>query len=91
MRFSMFRALVEALVRCDQVEVVRLLGLMTMADLLVWDACFEAWAHKGQIEPVAEGWRTWLMLAGRGYGKTRAGAEWITRLATQQRKPVRSA
>ncbi|MFC7499863.1 DNA-packaging protein [Enterovirga sp. GCM10030262] len=91
MRFSMFRALVEALVRCDQVEVVRLLGLMTVADLLVWDACFEAWAHKGQIEPVAEGWRTWLMLAGRGYGKTRAGAEWITRLATQRRKPVRIA
>ena len=91
MRFSMFRALVEALVRCDQVEVVRLLGLMTMAVLLVWDACFEAWAHKGQIEPVAEGWRTWLMLAGRGYGKTRAGAEWITRLATQRRKPVRIA
>ncbi len=22
-------------------------------------------------------WRTWLIMAGRGFGKTRAGAEWV--------------
>lgn len=27
--------------------------------------------------PPAGDWRTWLILAGRGFGKTRAGAEWI--------------
>ena len=26
---------------------------------------------------MADGWRVWLMMAGRGFGKTRAGAEWI--------------
>src|SRR3546814_1552550 len=26
-------------------------------------------------------WRTWLILAGRGFGKTRAGAEWVRSLA----------
>ena len=27
--------------------------------------------------PNGEPWRTWLILAGRGAGKTRAGAEWV--------------
>jgi len=49
--------------------------------LLQWDADFEHWAHENQLPPSDEGWRTWLMMAGRGFGKTRAGAEWIFRLA----------
>ena len=39
------------------------------------------WAHENQLPPSGEGWRVWLMMAGRGFGKTRAGAEWIHRLA----------
>jgi phage terminase large subunit-like protein len=50
-------------------------------DLLKLDAMFETWMAEGQKEPKSEGWRTWLMMAGRGFGKTRAGAEWIHRLA----------
>jgi phage terminase large subunit-like protein len=38
------------------------------------------WAHEGQTPP-AEDWHTWLILAGRGYGKTRAGAEWVRAVA----------
>ncbi len=38
-------------------------------------------AHGGQIEPNAapDGapWRIWAIVAGRGFGKTRAGAEWV--------------
>ena len=35
------------------------------------------WAHpKHQIEPAGD-WQTWVILGGRGAGKTRAGAEWI--------------
>ena len=34
------------------------------------------WARDGQLPPEGE-WRTWLVLAGRGFGKTRAGAEWV--------------
>jgi phage terminase large subunit-like protein len=37
------------------------------------------WARDSQLPPpdgVAP-WRTWLMLGGRGAGKTRAGAEWV--------------
>ena len=38
--------------------------------------CWEFWADKRQLPPPGP-WRTWLMLAGRGFGKTRAGAEWV--------------
>ena len=48
--------------------------------MLAWDADFEEWANRNQLPPSVEGWRTWLMRAGRGFGKTRAGAEWIFRL-----------
>ena len=58
-------------------------------ELLLLDGSFEAWAADGQMPPVAGGWRTWLMMAGRGYGKTRAGAEWIHRIALGP--PVRIA
>jgi phage terminase large subunit-like protein len=37
---------------------------------------FEFWALEHQLPP--EGvWRTWVILGGRGAGKTRAGAEWV--------------
>lgn len=34
------------------------------------------WRRADQCEPDAP-WRIWLVLAGRGYGKTRMGAEWV--------------
>lgn len=34
------------------------------------------WARPNQIAPDGE-WSTWLILAGRGFGKTRSGSEWI--------------
>jgi phage terminase large subunit-like protein len=37
-------------------------------------------AHKGQTPPETD-WSTWLILGGRGGGKTRAGAEWVARQA----------
>lgn len=38
------------------------------------------WAHDGQVPP-QQGWHSWLIMAGRGYGKTRAGAEWVRGIA----------
>lgn len=37
---------------------------------------FDFWALPHQIPPKGN-WRTWVVLGGRGAGKTRAGAEWI--------------
>ena len=34
------------------------------------------WARPEQLEPSGD-WNTWVALAGRGWGKTRAGAEWV--------------
>jgi phage terminase large subunit-like protein len=33
-----------------------------------------------------EPWNTWLILGGRGAGKTRAGAEWVRSVAVAQAK-----
>ncbi len=41
---------------------------------------WELWAHDGQVAPPGD-WRVWLIRAGRGFGKTRAGAEWVSALA----------
>lgn len=37
---------------------------------------WELWARPNQLEPDGE-WTTWLILAGRGFGKTRTGAETV--------------
>ncbi len=37
---------------------------------------FEFWALDHQIPPRGD-WRTWMILGGRGAGKTRAGSEWV--------------
>lgn len=42
------------------------------------------WARKEQLAP-AGAWRTWLFMGGRGAGKTRAGAEWVSALARKRR------
>lgn len=42
----------------------------------------QRWAGAdGKPEDGADDWTIWLILAGRGFGKTRAGAEWVTRMA----------
>lgn len=63
----------------------RLIRSMTWQDVIETDADYERWVNDGQMEPAGDGWRTWLMMAGRGFGKTRAGAEWIFRLAESRR------
>ncbi|MFL6800779.1 MAG: DNA-packaging protein [Sphingomicrobium sp.] len=40
------------------------------------EADWPSWAHAGQTPP-DDSWRVWVLLAGRGFGKTRAGAEWV--------------
>lgn len=42
--------------------------------LLAYDWTF--WARPNQLPPPGD-WRVWLLLAGRGFGKSRTGAEWI--------------
>ncbi len=41
-------------------------------------------ARANQLQPPGD-WNVWLLLAGRGFGKTRTGAEWCRKLATENR------
>ena len=36
--------------------------------------------RNAQVSPDSD-WRTWLIMAGRGFGKTRAGSEWVREMA----------
>jgi len=41
---------------------------------------WDLWANPGQMPPAGD-WHRWLIMAGRGFGKTRAGAEWVRAIA----------
>ncbi|MEM7695015.1 MAG: terminase family protein [Pseudomonadota bacterium] len=43
------------------------------------------WARKEQLPPAGR-WMTWLVMGGRGAGKTRAGAEWVHAMALGRAK-----
>ena len=51
------------------------------ADARMLDVDWPAWVHRGQALPAALIWRVWLLMGGRGSGKTRAGAEYVSALA----------
>jgi predicted phage terminase large subunit-like protein len=53
-----------------------MIGSMSRAELRSWDELWDWHARDAQRAPEGN-WRTWLILAGRGFGKTRAGAEWV--------------
>lgn len=44
-------------------------------------------ARDNQLPPPGE-WQTWLILAGRGFGKTRTGAEWVREQVKAGRKRI---
>jgi phage terminase large subunit-like protein len=65
----------------DLLEEVRALDPVARERLLRrWDV----WGRPEQQPPPGE-WRTWLILAGRGWGKSRTGAEWVRAMATRGR------
>jgi phage terminase large subunit-like protein len=81
MTVQLTRRQMKLLCQADEDIQRRLVWGMSPLEALQWDANFESWAHDNQLPPKGEGWRVWLMMAGRGFGKTRAGAEWIHALA----------
>jgi phage terminase large subunit-like protein len=44
-------------------------------DALVWD--WSVWGRPEQFCPPGIDWNVWLVLAGRGFGKTRLASEWV--------------
>ncbi|MFY0618141.1 DNA-packaging protein [Shimia sp.] len=61
----------------EPVEVQQgFLDSLSEIELLALPYLFEFWAMEHQLPP-EEDWKTWVILGGRGAGKTRAGAEWV--------------
>jgi phage terminase large subunit-like protein len=74
------RVTVEALLAAPAGEAERIVAELGEAGLRKLALDWSGWAHEGQSEPPGE-WRVWVMMAGRGFGKTRAGAEWVSAFA----------
>ncbi len=74
-------SLAESLASLPASERQTLIAELTEAEAqaLLYDWRF--WARPKQLAPPTSGpgadWTTWLVLAGRGFGKTRCGAEWL--------------
>jgi phage terminase large subunit-like protein len=84
---------IDPALRLSIAERIALLPPRERREILIWlgrkegrleefVARWVMWARPGQMPPAGD-WRTWLMLAGRGYGKTRAGSEWVQYLAEE--------
>ena len=63
----------------DRREAERRLESLTLAEQRILLATWSEWGRPDQLSPNGD-WTTWLMLGGRGAGKTRAGAEWVRTL-----------
>ena len=70
------RSLLKVLAAQEPAARAALLGSLSATDRRALAEDWHSQALSGQVEPEG-GWRTWLIMAGRGYGKTRTGAEWV--------------
>ncbi|MGV7122256.1 DNA-packaging protein [Sphingopyxis sp. 550A] len=61
-------------------ELRRVLRELTDAQKAELTTRWYGFEHDGQREPPGD-WRIWLIRAGRGFGKTRAGSEWVSQIA----------
>ena len=75
------RDALEKLLELPESEAERIVRELSAATLLRFARDWPAWVHEGQEEPEGEEWRVWVLLGGRGFGKTRAGAEWVSQFA----------
>lgn len=72
----MSKSLAEQVASLPDEERQKILEDLDM-EQLQWDANF--WLRPEQMAPEAQEqlWNIWLILAGRGFGKSRAGSEWV--------------
>ena len=66
----------ESLASLPEAQRQEILASLSDADLNELEHDWRFWARQNQIAPEGT-WQTWLALAGRGFGKTEAGAQWV--------------
>lgn len=78
------RDVIAELAALSEARRATLLGRLTAAERHELHDRWAVWAHPGQhlgAGDARDDWRIWVILAGRGFGKTRAGAEWVSQVA----------
>lgn len=55
---------------------------LTEAEKAALNYTWRFWARPNQLAPAGD-WNTWIALAGRGFGKTESGAQWIRQRVQQ--------
>jgi len=78
------------LMRAGAAGRARLYDHLSEAERAFVGGDFALYRHGGQAVPGGV-WRNWVLMAGRGFGKTRVGAEWIWSLVRTARAPLRIA
>ena len=72
----MGRSIAEVLASLDEASLEKVIGDLTDEQHRALMYEWRVWRRPKQATPPG-GWRVWLILAGRGFGKTRTGAEFI--------------
>lgn len=67
---------IDDLAALGEQERAAVIASMPPADAEALTYSWEDWRRPNQTEPSGD-WTYWLILAGRGFGKTRMGAEWV--------------
>ena len=70
------KSLVDSLASLDTSEQVKVLSDLSNGEFADLFYDWAQWARPDQMPP-QEAWTTGLIRAGRGWGKTRCGAEWV--------------
>ena len=73
------RSWIDWLASIERLKQRRLLDSLTSRAVASFPTLFDFWALDHQLPPLGD-WRTWVILGGRGAGKTRAGSEWVRRM-----------
>lgn len=72
----------ELLASLSEPERQEAMAPVTEAEAAALEYDWQFWARPNQLPPAGDWWRYWLVQAGRGFGKTRTGAEtvrlWVT-------------
>ncbi|OZA59246.1 MAG: hypothetical protein B7X78_08540, partial [Sphingomonadales bacterium 39-62-4] len=61
-------------------QIAALMKRIPEQEIEQWPYDWKVWGRGSQQAPAGD-WRVWLVMAGRGFGKTRLGAEWVRKVA----------
>ncbi len=74
------RALLDWLSDASPERIAAFVEGLDEKEITEWPFDWRTWARENQLAP-DDDWRVWLVMAGRGFGKTRLGAEWVRSVA----------